>query len=254
MLALERQREILAVLAEKGSVRVTELAVRFDVTEETVRRDLDKLESDGKLARSHGGAVAQGESEMPHWKREFVNTQEKEAIAREAAKWVEEGDTLILDASTTSWFLAKRLPEVPLTVITNCMHVAMVLGERSDCKVISPGGTLASASMSFVGSEAQLALRRYSARRLFMSCRGFDLQRGACDVSEEQAMVRRVMMEISDEHILMVDSSKLGSRSLSVIAPPTAFTRVITDERADAEWCAELEQLGVSLTKAAIYT
>ena len=67
-------------------------------------------------------------------------------------------------------------------------------------------------------------------------------------------MVRRVMMEISDEHILMVDSSKLGSRSLSVIAPPTAFTRVITDERADAEWCAELEQLGVSLTKAAIYT
>jgi DeoR/GlpR family transcriptional regulator of sugar metabolism len=256
MLALERQREILMVLAEKGSARVTDLAERFEVTEETIRRDLDKLEAEGKLSRSHGGALTrvEDETEAPHWQREYVNTQEKEAIAREAAKLVEAGDTLILDASSTSWFLAKRLPEVPLTVITNALHVALALGERAQCKVISTGGTLVSASMSFVGSETQMVLRRYHARRLFMSCRGFDLQRGACDISEEQAMVRRIMMEISDEQILMMDSSKLGARALSIIASPTAFTRVITDERADAAWCHSLEQLGVHLTRAALFT
>lgn len=250
MLALERQREILAVLAEKGGVRVTELAQRFDVTEETIRRDLDKLESDGKLVRSHGGAVIQGEAETPYWQREFVNAQQKDAIAREAAKILEEGDTLILDASSTSWFLARRLPDFPLTVITNSLQVMLVLGERAHCKVISPGGTLVHASLSFVGSEAQLALRRYHARRLFMSCRAFDLQRGACDISEEQAMVRRVMMEISDECNLLMDSSKLGLRSLSVIAPPTAFTRIITDDKADPEFCHSMQQLGLALVRA----
>lgn len=252
MLALERQREILAVLAEQGSARVTELAEKFDVTEETIRRDLEKLEGEGKLARSHGGAVARSEAESPHWQREYVNTQEKEAIAREAAKLVEEGDTLILDPSSTSWFLARRLPDFPLTVITNSVPVSLALGERTNCKVINPGGTLVATSMSFVGSETQVALRRYHANRLFVSCRGFDLQRGACDVSEEQAMVRRIMMEISDEHILMVDSSKLGERSLSVIAPLDAFHCVITDERARASWCASFEATGKKLIKARI--
>lgn len=254
MLAAERHREILAVLAEKGGVRVTELAQQFDVTEETIRRDLDKLEADGKLLRSHGGAVAQIEAEAPHWQREYVNAREKEAIAREASKWVEPGDTLILDASSTSWFLAQRLPEVPLTVITNSLHVALALGERALCKVISPGGTLAPVSLSFVGSETQLALRRYHARRVFLSCRGFDIHRGASDISEEQAMVRRVMMEIADECTLLVDGSKLGQRALSIIAPPTAFTRIITDEKADPELCQSIEQLGVSLTRVSIFS
>lgn len=254
MLALERQREIVTLLSEKGSARVTELAQRFEVTEETIRRDLDKLEADGKLTRSHGGAVVVKESELPHWQREYVNQREKEAIAREAAKLVEEGDTLILDASSTSWFLARRLPEVPLTVITNSLPVALVLGERASCKVICPGGTLVPTSMSLVGSETQLGLRRYHARRLFLSCRGFDAQRGACDISEEQAMVRRVMMEIADECNLLVDGSKLGERALSVIAPPTAFTRIFTDEQADPERCRTLEQLGLPLVRAVLFS
>ena len=253
MLAIERHRAILDLLAEQGGARVTDLAQRFDVTEETIRRDLDKLEAEGKLVRSHGGAVAAREHEAPHWQREYVNTQEKEAIAREASKLVVEGDTILLDASSSSWFLAQRLPEVPLVVITNALHIAIALGDRPHCKVICPGGTLTPVSLSFVGSETQAMLRRYHARRAFLSCRGFDAQRGASDVSEEQAMVRRVMMEVSDECNLLVDGSKLGQRALSIIAPPTAFRRIITDSQADPDRCRAIEQLGLPLIRAEVF-
>lgn len=253
MLAIERHRSILDLLAEQGGARVSELAQRLDVTEETIRRDLDKLEADGKLVRSHGGAVAAREHEVPHWQREYVNTREKEAIAREASKLVVEGDTILLDASSSSWFLAQRLPEVPLVVITNSLHIAIALGDRPHCKVICPGGTMTPVSMSFVGSETQAMLRRYHARRLFLSCRGFDAQRGASDVSEEQAMVRRVMMEVADESNLLVDGSKLGQRALSIIAPPPAFRRIITDSQADPAMCSAIEQLGLPLIRAEIF-
>ncbi len=253
MLALERHRGILDLLAEQGGARVTELAQRFDVTEETIRRDLDKLESDGKLVRSHGGAVASREAEAPHWQREYVNTREKDAIAREASKLVLEGDTIILDASSSSWFLAQRLPKVPLVVLTNSLHIALTLGDRPHCKVICMGGTLTPISMSLVGSETQAMLRRYHARRLFLSCRGFDVQRGASDVSEEQAMVRRVMMEIADECNLLVDGSKLGQRALSIIAPPAAFRSIITDDHADPERCRDMQQMGLPLIRAEIF-
>lgn len=253
MLAIERQREILSWLAEKGSARVAELAARFGVTEETIRRDLDKLEQDGRLVRSHGGAVAQEQREAPHWQREYVNVAEKEAIAREAVREVNEGDTIILDASSTAWFVAKRLPDVPLTVITNSLHIAMTLGGRPLCKVIVPGGTLAPTSMSFVGSETQLALRRYHVSTLFLSCRGIDVQRGVSDLSEEQAMVRRVMMEISDRRILLMDSSKFGVRALSILAPTPSFHRLITDEKAPPDACRQLEESGLPVTRAALF-
>lgn len=255
MLALERQREILNWLTDRGSARVTELAQRFDVTEETIRRDLDKLEQEGQLVRSHGGAlvVRQAEAEAPHWQREFVNKPLKDAIAREAVKLVAAGDVILLDASSTAWFMAQRLFTAPLTVITNSIPCAFSLGERDDCKVISPGGTLAKVSLSFVGTEAQQALRRYHAGKLFLSCRGLDLQRGASDVSEEQAAVRRVMMEIADERILMVDSSKLGSRSLTMLGDVGSFTRIITDDRADDAFCRAVEAMGVPVIRATVF-
>ena len=255
MLALERHREIIVLLAGKGSVRVSELAERFEVTEETIRRDLDKLEQEGQLVRSHGGALmaTAGESESPHWQREFLNQDLKQAIAREAVKLVVDGDVILLDASSTSWFLAQRLHGEAMTVITNSIPIAHMLGERERCKVLCPGGTLTQASMSFVGAETQEALRRYHARRLFLSCRGVDLHRGASDLSEEQAAVRRVMMEIADERILMVDSTKLGVRSLAIIGAINSFTRVVTDEKADPDFYRQVEQLGVPVTRAAIF-
>ncbi len=249
MLALERQREISGLVAAQGSVRVVDLARRYAVTEETIRRDLEKLEVDGKLVRSHGGAVPPGEDEAPHWQREFVNQAEKEAIARDAAVLVVPGEVVVLDASSTAWFLARRLAAVDVTVITNSLYSSLAAGQQR-ARVLSPGGTLSAKSMSFIGSETQQALRRYHANKVFISCRGVDLQRGASDLSEEQALVRRAMLEIADEKILLVDSAKFGVRSLVEIAPLETFKHVITDSAAPEAYCREIEARGVSVTRA----
>jgi DeoR family transcriptional regulator, fructose operon transcriptional repressor len=254
MLALERQREILAALTSQRSVKVVDLALKFAVAEETIRRDLDKLESLGKLVRSHGGAVATLENEVPHWQREFINQSQKQAIAREAANLVEEGDTLLLDASSSCWFLARRLPDIPLTIITNSLFVCMALEDRVHAKIICPGGTLSQTSMSFVGAITQEALRRYHASKLFVSCRAFDVQRGLSDISDEQALVRRAMLDVSDYHVLLIDSSKWGTRALSMIAAPTEIQCIISDAglaEADVE---PLRRLGIDVQLAEVYS
>ncbi|HMO49932.1 MAG TPA: DeoR/GlpR family DNA-binding transcription regulator [Kiritimatiellia bacterium] len=253
MLAIERQRAIIAALSKQRSVKVNELAVEFEVAEETIRRDLDKLESEGKLVRSHGGAVAALEMEQPHWQREFVNQAEKSAIAREAIKMINPGDTIILDASSTCWFVASRLPKIPLTVITNSLYVCMALEGREDTQVINPGGVLMDVSMSFAGVATLQVLRRYHAAKLFFSCRALDLERGLSDISEEQASVRHVMMEISDQRILLLDGSKWGTRALSLIGPCASIHHVITDGSAPAASIEALRGKGVQVTVAEVY-
>lgn len=250
MLAIERQREILTALSKQGSVKVPELALRFDVAEETIRRDLDKLSAEGRLVRSHGGAVATIEKESPHWQREFVNQAEKSAIAAAAIKLIAPGDTIILDASSSSWFVASRLPRIPLTILTNSIHICMSLEGRDDTTVICPGGNMTDASMSFVGPVTLDVLRRYHAAKLFFSCRGFDRQRGLSDISEEQAAVRRVMLEISDEHYLLLDSSKWGTRALAVVAPLEIVHHLITDSGVSNAECDAVRAAGIEVTVA----
>lgn len=252
MLARERQRQILDLLAVSGSVKVTDLAARFEVTDETIRRDLDRLGAEGRLERSHGGALAAQELEQPHWQREFVNEEAKEAMAREAVKLVHEGDSLALDASSTCWFLARRLPDIPLTVITYALPVCTILQGREHIEVICAGGRLAETTLSFVGPATLDALQRYHADRLFLSCRGLDLQSGLSDINEEQAKIRQRMMDLSDQRIMMMDSSKWGHRALARVAPIESFSTLITDEGADPEQCRDLEARGLHVTRAAV--
>ncbi len=226
---------------------MADLARQFDVAEETIRRDLDKLESLGRLVRSHGGAVASLENEAPHWQREFIHQPQKEAIAREAVRQVAEGDTLILDASSSSWFMARHLPDLPLTIITNSLYVCMAMEERAHARIICPGGVLMPSSMSFVGAAAVEALRRYHAAKLFLSCRAFDVRRGLSDIADEQAVVRRAMLDVSDRHVLLADSSKWGARALAMIAPVAAVHSIITDGGAPAEDVDELRRMGVEV-------
>ena len=161
MLVAERHEKITEIVNTKGSIRVSELSQLFKVTEETIRRDLEKLEKEEKLQRSHGGAVSikkEEQMERPYFEREIRNVPEKTAVAEEAVKNVVENDTIILDASTTAWYMAKRLPDIPLTVITNSMKVAMELSSREKVTVISCGGTMLAKSLSFVGPLAIQAI------------------------------------------------------------------------------------------------
>src|SRR5699024_8012836 len=158
MLVAERQQKIIGIVNQRKSVRVSELSKIFKVTEETIRRDLERLEKDKKLARSHGGAISlhpNDSLEIPYSEREIINVKEKQQIALESIKQVQEGNKIILDASTTAWYMAKTLPDIPLTVMTNSIKVAMELSKKKQIMVIATGGTLLSKSLSYVGPLAE---------------------------------------------------------------------------------------------------
>jgi DeoR/GlpR family transcriptional regulator of sugar metabolism len=252
VLVAERQRKIVELVNERLSVRVTELSKIFSVTEETIRRDLEKLEKENLLMRSHGGAVSieKNDSETSYLEREVTNAAEKKAIAAAAVSTIEPGDQILLDASTTAWYVAMELPDMPLTVLTNSVKVAIELSKKEQIKVISTGGTLLSQSLSFVGPLAERSLSMYHVNKAFISCKGVHLERGLSDFSESQALVKKQMMEIADETILMVDSSKFGTRAFSQIASLSAIETIITDADINEETKQSLEEKNIKVVIA----
>ncbi|GKU81897.1 DeoR/GlpR family DNA-binding transcription regulator [Niallia sp. NCCP-28] len=238
MLVAERRRKIVELVNERLSIRVTELSEIFSVTEETIRRDLEKLEQDQLLKRSHGGAVSLDKepTEIPYMVREVTNAAEKRAIAMEAVKTIQAGEQIVLDGSTTAWYMAAELPNMPLTVITNSIKVALELSKKDQIKVISTGGMLVSNSLSFVGPLAERSLEKYHVNKLFLSCKGVDLSGGLSDANEWQALLKKQMMNIASSVILLVDSSKFGARTFAHIAELKDIDQIITDTNIPAAY------------------
>jgi DeoR/GlpR family transcriptional regulator of sugar metabolism len=252
MLAIERHREILSLLGKEGSVRVAELARHFDVTEETIRRDFGKLESQGKIVRSHGGAIITEHEETlrPFAWREVAKESEKAAIAQEALKHINPDDSIMLDASTTAWHLAKHIIDMPLTVITNSLQIAVALAHRSQINIHLLGGRMGKKSLSFAGPTAQEQLRQYHADKLFMSCEGIDILRGISDISENHAHLRRIMLSCASHKFLLVDHSKFGVRSLTRICGVEDFDEIITDNGTKQSSIDELRNMDITTTIA----
>jgi DeoR family L-fucose operon activator len=249
MLVAQRWQKIVQLVNERNSIRVTELSELCEVTEETIRRDLDKLESEGKLLRSHGGAVSMksSQAETPYIERETTNADEKRRIALEALKLVNENDRIILDASSTAWYMAQQLPDIPLTVLTNSIKVAMELSAKEKIKVISTGGLLSSRSLSFVGPLAERSLSTYHVDKAFLSCKGLHLQRGLSESNELQAWVKQKMIGISDAVYVLADYSKFGQQSLAHVATWQEIGHIITDEKTDPSVIAHLTELSVQV-------
>ncbi|MFC5466793.1 DeoR/GlpR family DNA-binding transcription regulator [Lederbergia graminis] len=251
MLVAERHMKIEQLVNEKESIRVSELSRIFQVTEETIRRDLEKLESEGKLQRSHGGAVSIKQKtsfEVPYFEREIRNMEEKKAVAEEAVKRIAVNDRIILDASSTAWYMAKRIPDIPLTVLTNSMKVAMELSTREKITLLSCGGILLSESLSFVGPIALSTLERYRVHKAFISCTGIEQVRGLSDANEMQSIVKKKMIEIADEVYLLADYSKFGVQSFSQIASINSIDYIITDSKTDSMNINTYRELGIDIT------
>jgi DeoR/GlpR family transcriptional regulator of sugar metabolism len=253
MLMVERQRRITEEVGRRSGVRVTELASLFRVTEETVRRDLETLQTQGKLVRSHGGAVAVADQshEVHYSAREILNQAAKVSIAREALSLIAEDDTVMMDSSSTVLQLAILLPDRRLTVVTNSIKVAAELSSRPQVRVISIGGTLMASSLSFVGPWAEKCLDNYYVSKVFLSCRGFSATEGASDANELQALLKRRMLDRAGERYLLVDSSKFGVKSLSVWAQTAAFTAIVTDASSRSLDLDGIVELGVRVIRPA---
>ncbi|WP_299087220.1 DeoR/GlpR family DNA-binding transcription regulator [uncultured Metabacillus sp.] len=249
MLVAERHRKIVEVVNEKLSVRVTELSKLFKVTEETIRRDLEKLEKENLLRRSHGGAVSiqDEQSEVSYTEREITNAAEKKAIALEAVKLIQPGDQIVLDASTSAWYMAKEMPDLPLTVITNSIKVAVELSKKEQVKVISTGGMLLSRSLSYAGPLAERSLNMYHVNKAFISCKGVHLEGGISDSNEWQALLKRQMMSIADQTILLADSTKFGVRTFAHITNIGQVSSILTDSKIDDSYSKALEEKGVQV-------
>lgn len=243
MLVAERQQKIVDTVNERKSIRVTELSQIFSVTEETIRRDLEKLESEKKLSRSHGGAISINPSdslEIPYTQREITNVEEKNQIALEAVKHVEEGDKVILDASTTAWYMAKSLPDIQITVLTNSIKVAMALSTKKQITVISTGGTLLPKSLSFVGPLAESSLDTYHVNKAFISCKGLHIDRGISESDEQQARIKKKMIDSADSVCIMIDHSKFGVQAFSRLSGLEVIDNIITDNNVDQQIIQQL--------------
>lgn len=252
MLAAERLQKIIQLVNERGSIRVAELSQLCGVTEETIRRDLDKLEDEGKLIRSHGGAISiQDQSnEIPFFVREATNTEEKRRIAQEAVKRIEPGDRIILDASTTAWWMARLLPDIPLTVLTNSVKVVLELSTKEKIQTISTGGLLQPSSLSYVGPLTERSLESYHVDKMFLSCKGVHLDQAITESNELQAIVKRKMIAQADTVYLLADYSKFGVRSLTRVAPWEDIDYLITDEATDPELLNQIsERWSISVTR-----
>lgn len=252
MLAAERRVSIARRVEQFGSVRVSELASTFGVTEETIRRDLEELEREGILRRTYGGAVrANGTGfELSFAQREEKNRELKERIARAAAALVEEGDTIALDASTTALRFARLLPQGRYTVLTNSVQVVLELAHRPGVTVMSTGGTLRETALSFVGPLAERAVQEYHVDKVFLSCKGVTLEHGLTDSNELEVMLKKRMVGAAREVIALIDSTKFGYVGFATIAPVGAVHKLVTDSGIPPEIRQALEEQGIEVIVA----
>jgi DeoR family L-fucose operon activator len=250
MLVHERYDKIVQLVNERGSIRVTELSDLCLVTEETIRRDLDRLEQAGRLRRSHGGAVSvkDQQPEIPYFEREITHAEEKRRIAEAAVKLIQPKDRILLDASSTAWYMAASMPDIPLTVLTNSIKVAMELSSKEKIEVISTGGILASRSLSYVGPLAERSLDAYHVDKAFFSCKGVHLERGISESNELQARIKHKMVGMADQVILLADSSKFGVQAFTHVADLSAVDTIITDGQLSGELRTQLLERQIAVT------
>lgn len=244
MLVAERYQHIIRLVNERGSVRVAELSQFCRVTEETIRRDLDRLESEGRLLRSYGGAmrISPQTTETSYQLREAIHVTEKQRMAAEAVKYIEPNDRIVLDASTTAWHIASQLPDIPLKVLTNSLKVTLVLSEKTNVTVINTGGILAANSLSFVGPLAEQALEEYHVNKAFVSCKGVHMERGISESNELQARIKRKMVGMAEQVYVLADYSKFDVQAFTMISGWNQIHHLITDAQTPVDYVQMLQR------------
>jgi len=248
--AIERRQKIMSLLFDKRSILVQDTAALFKVTEETIRRDLKVLEKQGLLTRTHGGAVLLDDirSEVPLEIREGINIKGKNLIGREAAKLVNDGDTILLDASTSSLYVAKHLKDKKgLTVITNAERIVLELAPCDDITIICTGGILRSKSLSYIGRVAEKAIGNYHADKVFFSCKGFSPKRGMTDSNEAESDIRKLMIRCSEKSVFLCDNTKFDKVGYINTARLDEIDYFYTDTTIPDEWRSEFDRHRVQL-------
>lgn len=251
MLPLERRSEILKQLEKDGTVYVSSLSESFGVTEETIRRDLERLETAGHLVRTHGGAI-RSDANTPKLEqsakiRKATNIKEKTAIAKLISNLIQDGDDIMVDDSSTSLFAVQELKKKHnLTLITNSLDILSEVADASDWNVMGTGGVLRERSMSFVGNQAETMITNFYVDKAIISCKGLDISRGFTDSTEPSALIKRRMIDSAREVILAVDSSKFDLISFVQIGRLNRVTAIVTDKAPSQQWLDVLAEYQIA--------
>lgn len=250
MLGIERRQLIMDKIKQDKKVYVSELSQLFRVTEETVRRDLEKLEGDNLLRRSYGGAVLneqKASEDLSFLKRSTINSETKEYIAQKAQNLISDGDTIMVDSSTTCLALLHHLQNhQDITIITNSIRLAYDFS-TSPFRIISTGGSLRANSMALTGSATCTALERYYADIALISCKGIHEQLGVMESNEEESVVKQVMLAQAKKSLLLIDSSKFDKTAFVKTCELSAIDTLVTDKRPEDSWLETLSKKQVEL-------
>ncbi len=248
MLALERRNLILEKLQTEKRVVVSELSQLYDVSEETIRRDLDKLEKEGLATKSYGGAVINENVsiDLPFNIRKNQNVAGKQKMAEIVASIVSDGEHVLLDASTTAVFVAKALKDKDrLTVITNSMEILIELSDVSGWNIISTGGVMKEGYLAFLGSRTEEAIRSYFVDTVIFSCKALDHGWGIMESQEAFGTTKKAMITSGRRKILVVDSTKFDQTAFSVAGNLRDVNVVVTDRKPSEKWLAHFRELGI---------
>ena len=243
----ERRAGILDLLASTGFVDVSDIAQRFACSHATARRDLAALETAGYLARTHGGAHANGQRELPVSARLETMAAAKQQIAEAAAALVQDGHAVGLTGGSTTQQIARRLAgRSGLTVVTNAINVVMELA-RSDVRLVVTGGEMRPQSMELVGPLAEPTTRQLHLDVTFAGVDGLSVGGGLTTHHPLEAQVNRVLLERSSRAVVVADHTKLGRATFAQIVPLHGATDLITDADAPAAVVEELRAAGVNV-------
>lgn len=247
----DRHKAILDILQVQGSVSVTDLSERLNVSEVTIRKDLTALESQNKLYRTHGRAIPIspyiGDRHVNEKEKQFV--AEKRSVGKVAAGLVDENDSILIASGTTILFAAREMiTKRNLTVITASVSVSSILSQNKYIDVVQLGGLVRESSVSVVGSFAEKMLGYFNCSKLFMGADGVDLEFGVTTTNMMEANLNRMMMDASQKTILLVDSSKFGKKGFSKICNIDMIDQIITDENIPQSYLENLQELGIEVT------
>lgn len=253
MTTYERQQTILALLAKAISLKVTELASRLGVSEGTIRNDLNRLEHDGLLRRVRGGAILTNRANEPSQinlnHRALVNAENKQKIAKRAAELVNDGDVILLDASTTVLYMTKFLQDRrELTVVTNQLELAQIMARVPQTRVILLGGIVDAEGIKVNGTISQDVLKDLHINTAFVSSVGFSFESGLMESEIDEAGFKEQVIKSASKVVAVLDSSKFSKLALKPFAKMSQISHIITDDSIDFEILKRLKEFNLSIT------
>ena len=243
----ERQQQLVRLIERTGRLSVTQICEHFNISEPTVRRDLDTLARQGALQRVHGGAilVRRAAPEEPILRRSHEQETEKEQIGQAAASLVDDGETVFLGSGTTVLQVAHNLAGRNIIVITNSLPVINLMSGKENISLVALGGMLRDSELSFIGHITEQALSEVRADKVMMGTRAISLEQGLTNDYLPETLTDRAILNCGRQVIVVADHTKCGIISTAFLAPLTAMHTLVTDRQAGAEFIESLHVQGI---------